>query len=157
MCLVPGHPDRSGQLRDQPVLRLAALAHRRRSGRRIRPGLRPQDGPQRVVKACRRHFASLISICLIQSAERLPVGVVFALMDGGAFSCCSFSLISVPSGLKRSILNTKRLISLRFHLEVLQSHFSGSTWSWVCINKYFIVLLQEKSDYLLLNSSGAFM
>lgn len=50
VCLVPGHPDRSGQLRDQPVLRLAALAHCRRSGGRIRSGLRPQDGPQRVVK-----------------------------------------------------------------------------------------------------------
>lgn len=55
--LVPGHPDRSGQLRDEPVLRLSALAHRGRPGRRIRTGLWPQDGPQRVVKRLTSTFS----------------------------------------------------------------------------------------------------
>lgn len=48
--LQPGHPDRSGQLCDQFVLRLPAVTHCCRSGRRVRARIRPEDEPQRLVR-----------------------------------------------------------------------------------------------------------
>lgn len=46
----PGHPDRSGQLCNQPVLWLPAIARRCRTRRRICARLRQEDGPQWMVK-----------------------------------------------------------------------------------------------------------
>lgn len=51
VCLCPpGHPDRSGQLCDQPVLWLPALAHRSRPGWRICACIRQEDGSKWMVK-----------------------------------------------------------------------------------------------------------
>lgn len=51
----PGHPNRSGQLCDQPLLRLPAFADRCRSGWRVCAGLRSEDGPQWMVVS-HHHF-----------------------------------------------------------------------------------------------------
>ena len=51
----PGHPNWSGQLCDQSVLRLAALADRRGPGRRLGARVRQENGPQRVVGNTHAH------------------------------------------------------------------------------------------------------
>lgn len=67
---VPGHPHRCRQLRDQPVLRLPALARRGRPWRRVCARLRPQDGSKWVVKLA---FKLLNSFFLIVMTSRIHV------------------------------------------------------------------------------------